>query len=743
MRRLLIEELRKSAAAPKAEEEVRYVGFTGIMKKTEETAVLLQKRLTDLRSGVHAVPEYLPTAFEHFKTRGRTDIFLMFTALLILLAAGWGAEGLFRRYTHVMREQIEAVPCMLWSAKLKYAVLRAFIDLASVSIFIITNLVLFFLFFDHGGFQRLILLTYLAVVLLVRGINLVSRFVFAPTAPAIRILPLSDSTALYLHRWIGIVSATLGIGLLVRSLLELQHVDEVLVLVVRALVGMIVLSMILFLIFENRGKITRALREDSSDGPEGAPWRRFQIAEFWPLLVVPYIAVLWGLWVFYLLLGRADAILPILALLLIVPLFILLNRLGQKLLDASFGLVHPPEGMVEEVCSSTTTHESESVSVKEQDKKVCKDRLDISRFTSFLRRLLSFSIGGLLFFWLLHLWGFDVPVGERVITASFRILVAVVFSYVAWKMIESAINRKLATVRDSMGFDEDEHEMGGAGGSRIGTLLTLLRKFLLVVLLIMTSLIALSAVGINIGPLLAGASVIGIAIGFGSQTLVKDIVSGIFFLMDDAFRIGDYIESGSSKGTVEHISIRSLRLRHPRGQIHTVPFGDLGSVTNYSRDYIIEKLPFRVPYDTNIDKVRKIVKKMNQEIESDPEMGSKLLGPIKFQGVRQLDESAMVMRIKFKTKPGEQFIIRREVYARLQKAFEKQGLEFAHRHVVVRLPHEPLPTTPPASQTDSSATPPTPVSPEKQLLTAGAAAAIAAALIEEDEKKAAAEKDRI
>ncbi len=124
--------------------------------------------------------------------------------------------------------------------------------------------------------------------------------------------------------------------------------------------------------------------------------------------------------------------------------------------------------------------------------------------------------------------------------------------------------------------------------------LLLLRKFLLVVMFVIISLMVLSSLGIDIGPLIAGAGVIGLAIGFDAQTLVKDIIAGIFFLIDDAFRVGDYIEAAGQKGMVEHISIRSLRLRNPKGMIHTIPFGGMGNVTNFSRDYIITKLDFLV-----------------------------------------------------------------------------------------------------------------------------------------------------
>jgi small-conductance mechanosensitive channel len=259
---------------------------------------------------------------------------------------------------------------------------------------------------------------------------------------------------------------------------------------------------------------------------------------------------------------------------------------------------------------------------------------------------------------------------------------------------------------------------GGTEGSRKGTLLSLLRKVILALIGVIVILITLNAVGINIGPLLAGAGILGLAVGFGSQTLVRDILSGVFFLMDDAFRVGDFIETSGTKGMVEHISLRSLRLRNARGPVHTIPFGDMGTVTNMSRDYIITKLDFRVRYDTDVDKVRKVIKRIYQEIEQDEELGTKLLGKIKSQGVKRLDDSAMIMRVKYKTKPGDQFIIRRELYRMIQESFRKNGIEFAHRNVTVYMP--------PGDET---------AAPDKKAVEAGAAAAIAAAQAEEAKEK--------
>jgi small-conductance mechanosensitive channel len=188
-------------------------------------------------------------------------------------------------------------------------------------------------------------------------------------------------------------------------------------------------------------------------------------------------------------------------------------------------------------------------------------------------------------------------------------------------------------------------------------------------------------------------------------------------------RIGDYIETGGIKGMVQHISLRSVKLRHPRGMVFTIPFGDMGAVQNFSRDYIITKLDIRVRYDADIDKIRKIIKKIGQELEQHDEIGPVLLSPIKCQGVREMDDSAMILRVKFKTPPGDQFVVRREVYKRIQERFREEGIEFAHRNVTVYLPSEVTGTGSDGVIRDSGAPGGTP---DNKLIGAGAAAALAA-----------------
>jgi small-conductance mechanosensitive channel len=186
--------------------------------------------------------------------------------------------------------------------------------------------------------------------------------------------------------------------------------------------------------------------------------------------------------------------------------------------------------------------------------------------------------------------------------------------------------------------------------------------------------------------LLAGASIVGLAIGFGAQKLVTDVVSGVFFLVDDAFRTGEYVTVEGTMGTVEKISIRSMQLRHHKGPVHTIPYGEIPKITNYSRDWVIMKLRFTVPFNTDPNKVKKIFKKIGQEMLELEEFKDDFLQPFKSQGMLEIDDVGMVFRGKFMAKPGTQFTIRKEIFNRVNAAFAENGLEFARREVRVALP---------------------------------------------------------
>ena len=291
--------------------------------------------------------------------------------------------------------------------------------------------------------------------------------------------------------------------------------------------------------------------------------------------------------------------------------------------------------------------------------------------------------GAYLIAWLL---GLDVAamtmsdtMATRLLRGVINAVVILLLADVVWHLVRAWIDHRLAEANAAVHVEGDE----GRRRARLRTLLPILRNILLVVLFVMAALMALSSLGIEIGPLIAGAGVVGVAIGFGAQTLVKDVISGMFYLLDDAFRVGEYIISGSYKGTVESFSLRSIKLRHHRGYLYTVPFGELGAVENMSRDWVIDKLSIGVTYDTDLDLAKRLIKQIGKELAETEEFKPHIMETLKMQGVEQFGDFAIQIRMKMMTKPGEQFVIRRRAYTMIKKAFDANGIRFAFPTVTV------------------------------------------------------------
>ena len=264
-------------------------------------------------------------------------------------------------------------------------------------------------------------------------------------------------------------------------------------------------------------------------------------------------------------------------------------------------------------------------------------------------------------------------------TAAFTLFTA----FVAWEFFKYATEPYME--RRSKGAAEAiaDGDAAGPPASRISTMMPLLRRSVAVLIGLVAVMIALEDFGVNITPLIAGASVFGIAISFGSQTLVKDIVSGFFYLSDDAFRVGEYIDCGKAKGTVEGFTLRSIKLRHQNGQVHTIPFGQLGQITNFSRDWITVKFNLRFARDTDIEKLRKASKKIGAEIAELPEFKDEIIAPFKMQGVADIVENAVLIRFKFTARPGNPGAIQREAVKRMYRTLPAMGIEFAKEGAAV------------------------------------------------------------
>ena len=296
-----------------------------------------------------------------------------------------------------------------------------------------------------------------------------------------------------------------------------------------------------------------------------------------------------------------------------------------------------------------------------------------NRYLPAMRLLLRCVVGVTAALALLQTWGVDVlgrldtPLGKQSAESAFSIIAVAVLALIFWEAVNAGVERYL-THTDSEGKVVKR-------SARIRTLLPLFRKVVFTVIVVMVSMIVLSELGINIGPLLAGAGMVGLAVGFGAQTLVKDVITGLFILLEDTIAVGDYVEVGGHEGDVESFSIRTIRLRDPSGSVHTVPFSDVGTVLNYTKDFSNVVLNIGVAYRENVDEVMQVIEDLGREMAEDDTLAADIVIPLVAQGVQSLDDSAVVIRAKMRVRAGTQWSMKREFNRRMKNRFDELGIE--------------------------------------------------------------------
>ena len=711
--------------------------------ETKDNINAFGQQLIFVYSNFSNIPSEIGKALNHLTGgRGLGHLVKLSLLLLLLIVAGYGVEKIVSIPLKKHKQQLlSTIPKSFFQLAVRLSA-RTVLELISFGIFAVTIVGLYLLFYPAQSPLYELAMVYLPPIFFIRLAFIVLNAIYSPTAPHMRVSPQNcPSAAMY---FIGFM-AFIIISLFVTKtlwLLKSHGMSEGVFLLLYSLLGVFQFLILLTIVWMDRKRITRSILKDQNSEDSPPPSSGSTIKRLWFPLTCMGLLAFELLWQVNLILHQKDLVLPLLLTILSIPFGLLLFSIGNRMLLIASGQTElmdprivnkdilPEDADITEYVKIDLP--PEPISAIEGDEASDKKGSLFTRNMGLIRKLMGILIASALFFWVMNLWGLDLPLGRSIMQSALTIFTTLLLAYVVWEICRSIIDKKLDEDRAQSGMADMEDMEEGAEGSRKGTLLTLLRKVIFVLIGVIVILTILNAVGINIGPLLAGAGILGLAVGFGSQTLVRDILSGVFFLMDDAFRVGDYIETAGTKGMVEHISLRSLRLRHPRGMVYTIPFGDMGSVQNFSRDYIITKLDVRVRYDADVDKIRKIVKKISSELEQDEETGQLLISKIKSQGVREMDDSAMILRVKFKTKPGDQFVVRREVYRRIQERFREQGIEFAHRNVTVYLPPDVSgAATGENLEEDSDAG----STLDKRALQAGAAAALAASQAEESEKK--------
>lgn len=596
---------------------------------------------------------------------GENGVWKLFSGFFIVVLLGVAVEYLVRRLTSKFRSNVnETSDDYSLAQTLKLLTIRLFFDIAGLIAFMMVTQISIRFFIEEPA-QFVMHHALWNLIIIPRLFSAVARFIFAPERPDLRLMHATDDSAKFLHRHLVGVVVLIGLTLSLSDVFRESGAAPP----VSAHMGFW-FNLAIHIYFAFIAWRTRTIFADMVNAPNNnATPLEQRVANWYPYYAMVVVV---GSWLLVEVLAAQR-----------------LLHLLQQGVQYSTMLILLSAPFLDTAIRALVKHLTPPVS---GDGEVAfKAHRSTMRCYVRMGRVITVM---LVLVAVARIWNFDLTTmnASNVGTDTFRKFLDFVginaVGYLVWELVTLLLNKKLAsekTAGSSDGSGPGVGDEGGVGGSRLSTVLPLVIWFAQTSIIVMTLLISLGSVGIDTTPLLAGAGIVGLAIGFGAQKLVGDIVSGLFFLIDDAFRAGEYVNIEGTVGTVERISLRAMQLRHHRGAIHTIPYGEIPKITNYSRDWTIMKLTFTVPFETDLIKVKKIFKAIGAELLAIPEFADDFIQPFKSQGVIQVDDVGIVVRGKFMVKPGKQFMIRKEIFQRIQKEFEKNGIQFARKEVRVKL----------------------------------------------------------
>jgi small-conductance mechanosensitive channel len=493
-----------------------------------------------------------------------------------------------------------------------------------------------------------------AVVLARVGVAL-ARLIFAPGAPALRLLPLSDDAAAYGFRWTRRLTSIAIYGYFALEAGRELGLPWTIHGFLLHVLFFVVVVMLITVIVRCRVPVAHAIAS-LADEPHGRvvrrlPWRGF--AGIWHLLAAFYVLLVYAVWAlkipggFRLLFGATVG----------SALILVGAWLALRLIDQLFGRP-PPEA---------------------QDFAAPPSALErrVDRYLPIIGGILRVLVWLGAAIALLEVWGFGTldwllseggrTLGRHLIMVGLVVVVTIVI----WEAVSLMIERAIT--------DQDE-EGNLRLSNRTRTLLNIIRNALLVFLSMIALFLILSELGLNIAPLLAGAGVIGLAIGFGSQKLVQDIITGMFVLLGDTMRIGDVVGVASRVGVVEEMTMRTVVLREYSGNVHTIPYSAIDTVTNYTKDFSYAVFDIGVAYRESVDQVIDVLRQLGEEMNRDPYFRRLMLEPIEVAGVDRFADSAVIIKARLKTRPLKQWEVAREFNRRMKNRFDELGIEIPFPH---------------------------------------------------------------
>lgn len=638
----------QKGAKEKAEQPVGSKLLEAVSDKVEAAG----KDLADAAATLIDLPQ-LGTTLQQIMSNpeSRTLWLTVLLKLAAILAAGLAGEWLALLAMRRPRAAIETQTTDGFWVHLVFVILRTVLDLVAVAAFAAAAYGMMTLTAPaHQG--QVIAIALINASVIARAVTAVARMLLAPRVAKMRLIPMTDETANYSYVWIRRLTNLCAYGFLLLNAALALGMAKAAYLLLLKLLGLLVGLLLIMLVLQNRHHVAARIR---GNGDGALRQVRNRLADIWHILLIIYLVVTYGVWVLDLPGGFEYVLRASVLTVVIVTLARVSIEVIKRGVKRAFALS------------------------EEQKKRFPGLEARANRYLPMLMTAFKVVVTLIAAIALLEVWGLDIydwlsgPVGQAVLQRVATIVLIIAVALIVWEVVSAAIEQYLA------GKDRDGNAV--TRSQRAQTLLPLVRNVVFVVLAVMVILTVLSELGINIGPLIAGAGIVGLAVGFGAQTMVKDFITGFFILIEDTVAVGDIVQLGGHSGKVEAMSIRSIQLRDLSGEVHRIPFSEVTTTVNKSKDFSFATFDIGVGYSENVDRVIEVIRDVGDKLVAEEEYAAIVDGNIDIMGVQALGDSAVVIRARIRVKPGKQFGLQRAFNRLIKNRFDEEGIEipFPHR----------------------------------------------------------------
>ena len=547
---------------------------------------------------------------------------------------------------------VRRVTLRAWITRLGLALVYILLALLPLAAFVLTGAVLLTTGLADDKAARLTVTGIANAYLISRLVLEAARFLFAPLYPTLRLIHTTDRRALWLLLWLRILLVSAGLGYILISTSEILGLGRNGVHVLTLLIALVLHVEVALLVWQSRSVVARWIR--GKPAATAASAMRQRLAWVWHYVALFYVVALW--------VAYAGGIPNAFAVLLRIVVVFVLALIGGRLLW--FSITQGADRLFE-AHSGSVAHPALRARARAYQRPV----MLVLRIV-ILCVILTFMLQG----WGIQAipWLLKNPFSRALVRAFIAIVITIAVALVVWEIANFYLDSRVDRLTDAGKARQ---------AARLRTLMPMLKATLGVGIALVAGLICLSKIGVNAAPLLAGAGVLGIAIGFGSQKLVQDIITGLFLLLEDAMQVGDVITLAGMTGTVERLSIRTIRLRGGDGSINIIPFSAVTTVTNMTRDFGYAQISLNVAYDMDLDHVSAVLTDIARTMREEPVWGAMMRDDLQLFGLDQFASNALVITGQIRTGPGQHWAVRREYYARIKQRFAEEKINIPNSSV--------------------------------------------------------------